>query len=146
MYAPDEAVERLGHSSPSFYYYRDILVPGQLVWLTGQRARAPPFWSCKGELKLPSIGPFHPQPLALTTPQGLRRLASGPSPPLSGRRRGRGRMANHPFPPLSMVHMGWGRRSLLVGLPPPLRRRWGSLVGAPLPTTAVATVRPPPLL
>ncbi|KAK9096098.1 hypothetical protein Sjap_021595 [Stephania japonica] len=51
--------------------------------------------------------------------------------PLSGRRRGGRRVANHPFPPLSMVHMGWGKRSLLVGLPPPSTARMGLPCGAP---------------
>ncbi|KAK9145205.1 hypothetical protein Sjap_005108 [Stephania japonica] len=63
----------------------------------------------EGSLSSPLFGPSAP---------GLRQLARGPPPPLSGRCRGGGRVANHPFPPFSMVHMGWGRRSLLVGLPP----------------------------
>ncbi|KAK9138207.1 hypothetical protein Sjap_008801 [Stephania japonica] len=78
MCTPDEAVEGMGHSSPSFYYYRDILVPSQLVWLTGQLtvdqteggACAPPCWGRRGELKLPSIGPLCPWPPAPTMPVG----------------------------------------------------------------------------
>ncbi|KAK9144413.1 hypothetical protein Sjap_004316 [Stephania japonica] len=50
--------------------------------------------------------------------------------PLSGCRRGGGMVANHPFPPLSMVHMRWGKRSLLVGLPPPSPTRMGLPCGA----------------
>ncbi|KAK9138184.1 hypothetical protein Sjap_008778 [Stephania japonica] len=57
---------------------------------------------------------------------------------------------NHPFPPLSMVYMGWGKRSLLLGLPPPSPARIGLPYGPPPPTTAAAAVaaaavRPPPL-
>ncbi|KAK9154278.1 hypothetical protein Sjap_001758 [Stephania japonica] len=68
---------------------------------------------------------------------GLRRLARGPPPPVqppSRRRKG----GNHPFPPLSIVYMGWGKRSLRVGLPPPLLwRGWGSF-GAPHNAAAAA--------
>ncbi|KAK9097554.1 hypothetical protein Sjap_023051 [Stephania japonica] len=55
--APDEAVEGLEHSSPLFYYCRDILVPGQLVCPPLHAAALPHLPPARTALKDPSGWP-----------------------------------------------------------------------------------------
>ncbi|KAK9109292.1 hypothetical protein Sjap_017352 [Stephania japonica] len=124
VYASDEVVEWLGHSSPSFYYSKDILVPGQPWRGWAPPPLRPPAWTTPGGP--PAVGQraTAPCPAAVEAEEGWQ-------PPLSS--------------PLHGLY-GVGKEEPPSGTPTPLSpARMGLPCGPPPPTAAAAAaVRPPP--
>ncbi|KAK9144999.1 hypothetical protein Sjap_004902 [Stephania japonica] len=124
MYAPDEAVEGLGHSIPSFYYYRDIL-------LTKQRGSpCSPCWVVEGSLSSPLLAPPPLQPLASIVPGASGGWPEGHRPPVrspSKQRKG----GEPPLPSPLHGSYGVGKKEPHSGAPSPFSDEDGAPLWGP---------------